>query len=82
MSKLCLLCGQKEKAESRTNLCDDCYNNAGEYIDTNIHLMLALSELVTACETALAEFHCPDGDDAECGVVAALKDALAMTKKP
>ena len=81
MSNLCPLCAENETPEGRTHLCDTCYDNAGEYLDTNIHLILALPHLLGACETAIAELHCPDGDDAECGAIVELKDAVAMTEK-
>lgn len=35
-------------------------------------------ELLEACQTALEELHCPDGDDEECGAIAALRDAIAQ----
>lgn len=81
MFQHCLLCRENETTDDRTDLCDACYDNAGRYLDTNIRLIVAIPFLLDACQTALAELHCPDGDDAECGAIAALKDALAMAKR-
>lgn len=81
MSTLWLLCAENNTPGGRTRICDECYNNAGNYLDTNIHLILAIPQLIGACEAALADLHCPDGDDSECGAIAAMKDALAMTKR-
>jgi hypothetical protein len=81
MSTRCLLCQANNTPGGHTHICDECYDNAGNYVDTNIHLILALPYLLDACETALRDLHCPDGDDAECGAIALLKDAIAMTKK-
>lgn len=42
----------------------------------NARLIAAAPDLFDACQLALDELHCPDGDDDECSSVVALREAI------
>ena len=55
-------------------------NEFGAEKNANARLIAAAPELLDASKFALEELHCPDGDDAECGALAALRDAIATAE--
>lgn len=81
MSKICFLCGENETPEGSVshNICDRCFDNAGDYIETNIYMIRALPYLLEACYAAL-ELKCPDGDDHECGVLDSINEAIDIAE--
>jgi hypothetical protein len=54
MSMICLHCGENETPEGQEchRICDPCFNNAGEYIEANIHLIKAIPGLLDVLEAS------------------------------
>lgn len=54
MSNICLLCGENETPEGSVfhNICDRCFDNAGDYIETNVHCLLAFPYLLESLKDA------------------------------
>jgi len=46
MPTICLLCGENETPDATHSICDPCFNDAGNYIETNIHMILAIPDLL------------------------------------
>ena len=54
MSKNCLACSENE-TNNFHNICDPCYDNAGEFLEQNIHQINAIPYLINAAWLALEE---------------------------
>jgi hypothetical protein len=53
MSKICLNCNENETAEMTAhNICDQCYDNAGRFLEENVLLIKAVPDLLDACRNA------------------------------
>lgn len=53
---ICLLCGENETPDcTHDRICGRCYENAGDYLEQNIHLIKAIPYLLDAAEMALEE---------------------------
>jgi hypothetical protein len=88
MSQICQLCGENETEESTHNrICDACYDNAGNYLETNMHLIKAIPYLIDACNLAeeeISQWNEVMGgseDPRTQAAIDALNDALAMNTK-
>lgn len=55
MSKICLLCGENATSNPHYQLCDPCFDNAGNYVETNIRSITSIPYLLDAAYLALAE---------------------------
>ena len=53
MSMICLHCGENETPEGEPlfRICDSCFDYAGDYLETNIHLIRAIPELIDLAKT-------------------------------
>ena len=88
MSQICQLCGENETQEETQNrICDACYDNAGHYLENNVHLINAIPYLVEACilaEEEISQWNEVMGgseDPRTQAAIDALNGAIAMTTK-
>lgn len=58
MSCVCLHCDENETEV--VNICDECYFNAGRFLEENVLLINAIPNLLNACRDALDALNqCP-----------------------
>lgn len=55
MTNLCLLCGQHE-IDTQHNICELCFDLAGEFCDDNALLLRAADALLACCKSASATY--------------------------
>jgi hypothetical protein len=54
MSRICLLCGENETQEATDNkVCDTCYKNAADHLESNAELYAVADDMLEACQTAV-----------------------------
>ena len=56
MSRICLLCDENETPDGHNNICDPCFDNAGEYVERNINLIKAIPDLLEAATAVVANW--------------------------
>lgn len=88
MSQICLLCGENEMQETTHHrICDACYDNAGDYLESNVHRIKAIPYLIEACKLAESEICELDelvgvNDDPQTqATIDALYEAVAMATR-
>ena len=54
MSRICLHCRENETAGNH-KICDTCFDNAGDFLETNVEVIKAIPWLLEACGLALDE---------------------------
>ena len=83
MSCICLLCEENETT-GRHNICDLCYENAGDDLEGNARRIAALPSLLAACTLALDEIDQwkevmgGSEDPRTDAAITALEEAIAM----
>jgi len=61
ISQICLLCGENETQEGtqKHKVCDQCYENAGDYLEQNVEMLALIPDLIDVCTQACDWFSDP-----------------------